>query len=114
MPLDNFHATIDGDIVRIHLGGDLRGTGRFANGRIEQYHGAPLGETPEAHESALAHLAALLLEQARAELAAMQKEAYDDDGVDLSLIRWMLSLTPRERLRAVDDHGRSLARVLAG
>lgn len=24
---------------------------------------------------------------------------YSDDGVDLSLIRWMLSLTPAERLR---------------
>jgi hypothetical protein len=27
---------------------------------------------------------------------------YSDDGVDLTLIRWMLSLTPEERLRFVN------------
>jgi hypothetical protein len=109
---DSLHATIDGDVVRVLLGASLKGTGRFADGCIEHYDGAPLGETPEAHEAALACLAARLLEQAREELAAMQRDAYDEDGVDVSLIRWMLSLTPRERLRAVDDHSRSLARML--
>jgi len=28
---------------------------------------------------------------------------YSEDGVDLSLIRWMLSLTPRERLEFLED-----------
>jgi hypothetical protein len=28
---------------------------------------------------------------------------YSDDGVDLSLIRWMLSLTPHQRLRFLED-----------
>jgi hypothetical protein len=28
---------------------------------------------------------------------------YDEHGVDLTLIRWMLSLTPAERLAAVED-----------
>ena len=28
---------------------------------------------------------------------------YSDDGVDLTLIRWMLSLTPRERLQFLED-----------
>ena len=28
---------------------------------------------------------------------------YSSDGVDLSLIRWMLSLTPAERLRFLDE-----------
>ncbi len=27
---------------------------------------------------------------------------YDAEGVDLTLIRWMLSLTPEERLRFLD------------
>ena len=30
-------------------------------------------------------------------------DAYSDDGVDLSLIRWMLSLTPAERLEALQQ-----------
>ena len=29
---------------------------------------------------------------------------YSDDGVDLSLIRWMLSLTPAERLECLEQH----------
>jgi hypothetical protein len=29
---------------------------------------------------------------------------YSEDGVDLSLIRWMLSLTPEERLRFHEQH----------
>jgi hypothetical protein len=28
---------------------------------------------------------------------------YAEDGVDVSLIRWMLSLTPAERLAQLDD-----------
>ncbi|MGB7760185.1 MAG: hypothetical protein WBL61_10160 [Bryobacteraceae bacterium] len=28
---------------------------------------------------------------------------YSEDGVDLSLIRWMLSLTPRERLQFLEE-----------
>jgi hypothetical protein len=28
---------------------------------------------------------------------------YSEDGVDLSLIRWMLSLTPLERLEFLED-----------
>ena len=29
--------------------------------------------------------------------------AFAEDGVDLTVIRWMLNLTPTERLRAVQD-----------
>lgn len=29
--------------------------------------------------------------------------AFSEDGVDLTLIRWMLSLTPTERLQAAQD-----------
>ena len=31
------------------------------------------------------------------------KLEYSEDGVDVSLIRWMLSLTPAERLAFVED-----------
>ncbi len=37
-----------------------------------------------------------------------------EDGVDLTLIRWMLSLTPAERLRAAQSNARSLMRLRAG
>ena len=30
--------------------------------------------------------------------------AYSEDGTDLTLIRWMLSLTPEERLKVLQDN----------
>jgi hypothetical protein len=30
--------------------------------------------------------------------------SHSEDGVDLTLIRWMLSLTPEERLQVLQDH----------
>jgi len=37
--------------------------------------------------------------------------AYSEDGVDLTLIRWMLSLTPTERLRVLQDNILSVQRL---
>jgi hypothetical protein len=37
--------------------------------------------------------------------------AYSEDGVDLSLIRWMLSLTPAERLQLLQDHLEAIMRI---
>jgi hypothetical protein len=39
---------------------------------------------------------------------------HSEDGVDLTLIRWMLSLTPEERIRALEDHIYALAGVRNG
>jgi hypothetical protein len=36
---------------------------------------------------------------------------YSDDGVDLTLIRWMLSLTPTQRLQMLQQTVESLARL---
>ncbi len=33
---------------------------------------------------------------------------YSEDGVDLSLVRWMLSLTPAERLHVLEQHSANL------
>jgi len=38
---------------------------------------------------------------------------HSDDGVDLTLIRWMLSLTPGERLAALQDQVDSLLTLRA-
>jgi hypothetical protein len=39
---------------------------------------------------------------------------YNEDGVDLSLIRWMLSLTPRERLDVLQGFNDSTWEILHG
>ena len=36
---------------------------------------------------------------------------YSEDGVDLTLIRWMLSLTPAERLAVLQANVRSIQRL---
>ena len=36
---------------------------------------------------------------------------YSEDGVDLSLIRWMLSMTPTERLQTLQQNIRSVMRL---
>ncbi|MCX6622298.1 MAG: hypothetical protein NTY38_14765 [Acidobacteria bacterium] len=36
---------------------------------------------------------------------------YSDDGVDLTLIRWMLSLTPVERVEFLEDRISDIQRI---
>ncbi len=36
---------------------------------------------------------------------------FSEDGVDLTLIRWMLSLTPTERLEVLQEHIWSIMRL---
>ena len=38
---------------------------------------------------------------------------YSEDGVDLSLLRAMLALTPAERIQALEDHMNFIQRVRA-
>jgi hypothetical protein len=43
--------------------------------------------------------------------AGEDRPAYSDAGVDLTLIRWMLSLTPAQRLEVLQQHIRSVLRL---
>ena len=43
-----------------------------------------------------------------------QGDDFSPDGVDLTLIRWMLSLSPAERLRVLQDHVNSIMRLRRG
>jgi hypothetical protein len=45
---------------------------------------------------------------------AIDRPTHSPDGVDLTLIRWTLSLTPAERLRALQQAVRSLLRLRDG
>jgi hypothetical protein len=42
------------------------------------------------------------------------RPTYSEDGVDLTLIRWMLSLTPEERIKALENNLYALARLKNG
>ncbi len=41
----------------------------------------------------------------------VSERTHSEDGVDLTLIRWMLSLTPLERLEVLQETVRSLLRL---
>jgi hypothetical protein len=47
------------------------------------------------------------------EKAIQDRERGEPDGVDISLIRWMLSLSPKERLLVLQSNARSIARLRA-
>ncbi len=39
------------------------------------------------------------------------RPTHSEDGVDLTLIRWMLPLTPEERIKALEDNVYALKRL---
>jgi len=43
----------------------------------------------------------------------VEEQIYSDDGVDLTLIRWMLSLTPAERLDVLQGFVDSVLEIRA-
>ena len=46
--------------------------------------------------------------------APAEEQTHSEDGVDLTLIRWMLSLTPAERLDVLQNNARSILRLRGG
>jgi hypothetical protein len=42
---------------------------------------------------------------------ASTEPTHSEDGVDLTLIRWMLSMTPTQRLQTLQQHVRSILRI---
>lgn len=45
------------------------------------------------------------------DIVPTDRPTHSPDGVDLTLIRWMLSLTPAERLEVLQQHIRTIARL---
>lgn len=47
----------------------------------------------------------------RADEGAANRSTHSEDGVDLTVIRWMLSLTPAERLEVLQQHIQAIAEL---
>ena len=56
----------------------------------------------------------LLAEHKETAPESQGEQMYSEDGVDLTLIRWMLSLTPTERLQTLQQSVQSLMRLRDG
>jgi hypothetical protein len=46
-------------------------------------------------------------------MGPLENSEYSADGIDLSLIRWMLSLTPAERLQVLQQFVNSVEEIRA-
>jgi hypothetical protein len=89
--------------------------GRWTGSRIEALS-APLVPPPPDEDAAaraariaeeeevLAALSRKLAEDEAAAIAAIAANAYDANGVDLTLIDWLLRMTPRERLDVLERY----------
>jgi hypothetical protein len=62
----------------------------------------------------------ILMKETNSEIFSSEKQTpikngtpdYSIDGVDLTLIRWMLSITPTERLQVLQQNVQSLSRLI--
>ncbi len=52
-----------------------------------------------------------LISDAPPDAGLLDRPTHSEDGVDLTLIRWFLSLTPVERLKVLQRHNQALARL---
>jgi hypothetical protein len=65
------------------------------------------------HGDIIAHQQTRISSKLTTKQAAIVTPEHSDDGVDLTPIRWMLSLTPRERLAVLQDQVDSLLTLRA-
>lgn len=99
MRVGGLEVLVDRREVVVRQGETIVATGEWT-GRLEVRSGVLDEETH-------ANIAAAIAEDEARALASAT--AYDDSGVDLTLIDWMLTLTPSERLRVLLRHAAGLA-----
>jgi hypothetical protein len=93
---------VDRNCVTVRDANEVVATARWTGRSLENRSGSLAGPLWEELERAIAD------DEARA-VALAEQTAHDQEGVDLTLIDWMLSLTPTERLRVLMRHASGLA-----
>jgi hypothetical protein len=106
--VSDFDVELDGDFVRVLRDGVEVARCGWTGRRIAPPT-APRGVAPVIDWQAIEQA---LVEWIDADLESRRRAAYDDAGVDLTLVDYMLSLSPRERLDALLTHARSIGRLL--
>jgi hypothetical protein len=97
-----------GDRISIREDGRVVASGRWGGGHIVDRSGAIGDGSAEAWEA----LETELRQESEAQIRATTDGAYDERGVDVTQIDRMLSLSPLERLQALDAQRRSIARLV--
>ncbi len=57
------------------------------------------------------HLQPIASHSEKKKIMSEVTQTHGNDGVDLTLIRWMLSMSPEERLQVLQDAVRSVVRL---
>lgn len=110
-----YRVTVDRNDALVFRETVLVGRARWTGSRIEGLSAPLIPAAPDEDEAAraarlaeeeavLAELARTVREEEEAAIAALHANAYDAEGVDLTLIDWLLHLTPRERLDVLEGY----------
>jgi hypothetical protein len=110
-----YSIAVDRNEVLIFREAVLVGKGRWTGARIEDLSAPLLPASPDEDEAAraarlaeqeaiLAALARAAAEEEAAAVAALHANAYDAEGVDRTLIDWLLHLTPAARLDVLEGY----------
>jgi hypothetical protein len=96
------------DRIKVHEDGKVVAEGRWVGGRLVDRSGA-IGD---GSACAWEELEAAIREESEAYVRATTASAHDQRGVDVTQIDRMLSLSPLERLLALDAQRSSVSRLL--
>ena len=105
MRVGDFQIRIDRRNVEVRNGEQTIATGRW-DGRSVVDRAGRVGDDDEAF---WAMLVARLVADEREALRAATVDAVDESGVDLTLIDWMLGMSPTERLHVLMRNAAALA-----
>ncbi len=114
MDIGEYKAEVEGNQVSIFRGTICIAVAKWTGRRILGIPKSFSQETDDGEQALIRAIEQGLIAEAEAELAAMNAAAYDENGEDISLTRWMLSLTPGERLRVMEEHRASIQRMMHG
>ncbi len=97
MEFGPYNVTVDRHQVFLFRDHVLVGTGRWTGTTIEELNPPLLSDSPERTAALLTSLAEALAQEEAVAVAEINANAYDANGIDLTLIEWILRMTPRER-----------------
>ena len=95
MEFGPYRVTVDRHQVLLFRDHVLVGTGRWTGTTIEELNPPLLSDSPSDDAALLTSLAEALAQEEAAAIAEINAKAYDANGIDLTLIEWILGMTPR-------------------